>query len=126
LDAPAATLRFSSPVSGVSMTLQFSTNAAPPVLASADTLRAQAFPQPSDAAVREEFAAYSGAGAGKGLELAYLVHGQPTRSRVAVIPIRQGCVSFAVIAPASESKVAQQIFGGVLTSFQAKPETAKR
>lgn len=117
-DLPSATIQLSASTGFVSMTIQFSTNNSRTILASREALQHHSAPTGVRTEVRDEFPAYSGTTTGKGIELTFNLHGHPMWRRAAVIPFSGGFVSFIATAPANESKAAQQLFGGVITSFQ--------
>ena len=117
-DLSAATIRFSAPTGSVSMTLQFSTNNPNALLASKENLRRHLSPDESIVTLREEFPACAGASLGKGMELDFVSSNRSMRRRAALIPIANGYACFTATSKVEESKTAQLIMGGMLTSFQ--------
>lgn len=118
VDGPAARLTFSGGTNAVSLAIRFATNEAKVVLASLESMRQFAVPYLGEAEVTEEFPAFSGDMAGKGFAISYSLRGQRTRCQVAVLPLRQGCISFVASAPAPQTREVHQLLGGALTSFQ--------
>lgn len=113
-DLAGRTIQLSSELSRAVITVQFSEQPAESVLKSTDTLREFAAPGLITAKVIEEFPVYSGGGQGKG---ALFANGTEARSRVAVVPLGRGCVSFVLSCRASDAP-AQQTFGALITSFR--------
>ena len=103
---------------GGPLTIQCWPQDAATVLSSATALRQTVAPLLPAATVNGEFPAYSGYGAGRGVDLSFAVQGHSMQARLVVIPLTQGFVSFVLACPSEESATALQSFGVILTSFQ--------
>ena len=124
LDAPNARFRFSPPTGAAGLALRFTTNAAPDVLASADTLRQHAAPELGEVRKLAELDIFGGNAAGKAADFAYTLQGHTMRCRVAALPVPGGTVSFVLHCGADEFALAQQSFGALLNTFQRTSRAA--
>ena len=111
-----------SPSSGESpIAVEFSEQNAAPLLASAAVLRQTVAPFLQEAVLLEEFPAYTGYGPGRGADFAFLLQGHSLRTRLVVIPLARGFVSFQMACPAADAEPHWQMLAATLTSFRRAP-----
>ena len=117
-DAATATLRFYAPKGAGVLTLHFANASASEALESVETLKNSTVPHLGEVRVLEEFPAYGGDQAGKGVDLSYVLLGQSMRCRAAVVGLKHGYASFVLTSSINDFKTGQQVFGSLLSSFQ--------
>jgi CheY-like chemotaxis protein len=83
-----------------------------------DRLRQAVVPYLAEARVVEEFPAYSGLVPGRGLGLSYVRNETEMKTRVAVVPLENGNVSFHHTGVAKDQGPPLQMLGPVLGSFR--------
>ena len=83
-----------------------------------DRLRQAVVPYLAEARVVEEFPAYSGLVPGRGLGLSYVRNETEMKTRVAVVPLERGHVSFHHTGVAKDQGPPLQLLGPVLGSFR--------
>lgn len=111
-------LSFSSKSGETRIAVTFSADNPKPLIANAESLRQSVAQLLNDPTVIEEFPAHAGCGSGLGVDLSFLLHGRSLRSRLAVIPLSAGHVSFILTCPPNDFAAGQQSFGATLTSFR--------
>ena len=78
------------------------------VLDGTAALRQIVAPLLKDSTGDEEFPAYSGYGSGRGVDLSFALQGTAMKARLAVIPLAQGFVSFALTCAAGDAASARR------------------
>jgi len=119
------TFSLNSPSGESPINVEFSAQDAQPVLASTATMRQAVVPFLQEATLLEEFAAHSGYGPGRGMDLSFTLQGHRLRSRVVVIPLARGFVNFYVACSAENQESILQVLGATLTSFRSAPANAR-
>lgn len=116
ITASAATLRFEDLKGGRNIELLFSAGSPSNALTHPEAHWLGAL---DDGSLLERFPVYTAAGDGIGCDLAGSLHGARLRSRVAVIPLKHGYVTFTLNSGSDQFAASQKLFGALLTTFQA-------
>jgi len=119
-------LSFYSANDGAPITIRFSTNFLPKTLEITNTLWRSVAPFLKDATALAEFPAYTGYGPGQCADFSFLLQGLGMRTRIVVVPLAQGYVSFVLSCSVENWSSAQQGLSTAVRSFRlADQETQK-